>query len=85
MRKPGNVEVVQVRMSGLGSPSRREFHEGLGFGTLTASHHHLPLQGPREGTHPCLCSAGHHSADTSPCLLYSTPLQMPHIQETDEP
>lgn len=39
MRKPGNMEVVQVRTSGLGSPSRREFHEGLGFGTLTASHH----------------------------------------------
>lgn len=33
------MEVVQVRTSGLGSPSRREFHEGLGFGTLTASHH----------------------------------------------
>lgn len=39
LRKPGNVEVVQVRTSGLGSPSRREFHEGLEFGTLTASHH----------------------------------------------
>lgn len=91
-RKLGNVDVVQVRKPGLGSPwSWREFYlaQGPEFGT-SGSPLLLVLPGPRKDSHSPLCSVhcGPHPASLhtpGPTLLYCTSVQMSHMQLTDKP